>query len=85
MRYKTYSMLLKMRLQQTLGAQVLDKVLQKSLLTGGPIKSKPLTSLSIGEEVIKDDCNEGELDLADQDPVIEPARKRRPRVNRSSQ
>ena len=73
-----------MRLQQTLGAQVLDKVLQKSMLTGGPIKSKPLTSLSIGEEVIKDDVNE-ETDLSDQDPVIEPARKRRPRTNRSSQ
>lgn len=49
------------------------------------MKSKPLTSLSIGEEVIKDDSNEGDLDLADQDPVIEPARKRRPRNSRSSQ
>lgn len=82
-RYKTYSTLLKMRLQQTLGAQVLDKVLQKSMLSGSTVKSKPLTSLSIGEEVIKDDSNEGELDLFDQDPVIEPARKRRPRVNRN--
>lgn len=84
-RYKTYSTLLKIRLQQTLGAQVLDKVLQKSMLSGSSIKSKPLTSLSIGEEVIKDDSNEGELDLSDQDPVIEPARKRRPRANRTSQ
>lgn len=47
-RYRCYSALLKARLQHSLGAQVLEKVLQKSLVASG--KGKPLTSYAIGEE-----------------------------------
>ena len=53
-RYRIYSGLLKVRLQQSLGTQVLEKVLQKSLMAGN--KGKPLTSYSIGEE--NDDVDE---------------------------
>lgn len=78
-----------MKLQQTLGAQALDKVLSKSLLptaTGtSAISLKPLTSLSIGEEVVDDDYDPDDPDGNDhlgieaQEPVIQPVVKRKTR------
>jgi hypothetical protein len=82
-RYRTYSTHLKIKLQQQLGAQVLDKVVKGALLTTSK-SSKPLTSLAIGEETV-DDSTDHELDgnsgsqikfRAEEEAVIKPVKHR---------
>lgn len=47
-KYKTYVHLLKFKLQQTYGAQALEKSSKNILISSS--KSQPLTNLAIGEE-----------------------------------
>lgn len=63
-RYKAYSTLIKMKIQQQLGQQVLEKVVKGAVLTSAK-PTKPLTSLAIGEETNADDESGGKAE-----PVI---------------
>lgn len=65
-----------MKLQQQLGAQVLEKVVRGALLAStltSAKSSRPLTSLAIGEELVDDD-DEGRPSEA-QEPVIKPVKR----------
>lgn len=81
-RYKTYSTLLKIKLQQQLGVQAMDIVAKGALLTTK--SSKPLTSLAIGEEMLDDSPGQDEFEengsfqpkLKAEEPVFKPIKHR---------